>query len=185
MAEAITMVAPQSNLPGPLVWHGVRCAAVVPMARFVFRGSADVLRLAGDAVGMVFPSALCASTMGARGILWQGPDEYLVLVPKEEKPKLSSAIGEALVGVPHSLVDVSHRNVALLIEGDRVELLLATGIMLDLSLAKFPVGMTTRTLFGKADVTLWRQAPDRFHLEMWRSLAPYVVGLLGEGARGL
>jgi sarcosine oxidase subunit gamma len=185
MAEAITMVAPLSNLPGPFVLRGMRCAPVAPMARFVFRGGADALREAGDAVGMDFPSALCASTMGERVILWQGPDEFLFLVPNEEKQTLSAAIGEALAGVPHSLVDVSHRNVALLMEGDQVELLLAAGIMLDLSLTSFPVGMTTRTLFGKADVTLWRQAPDRFHLETWRSFAPYVVGLLEESARGL
>ena len=44
--------------------------------------------------------------------------------------------------------------------------------------AHFPVGMATRTLFEKAEIVLWRIAPDSFHLEVWRSFAPYVWDLL-------
>jgi sarcosine oxidase, subunit gamma len=38
--------------------------------------------------------------------------------------------------------------------------------------------MCTRTMYDKAEIVLWRRAPDRFHLEVWRSFARYVEGLL-------
>jgi sarcosine oxidase subunit gamma len=43
--------------------------------------------------------------------------------------------------------------------------------------------MCTRTLFEKSEMVLWRTAPDSFHIEVWRSFAPYVTGLLAEVAR--
>ena len=54
---------------------------------------------------------------------------------------------------------------------------------LDLDLRAFPVGMCTRTVLAKADIVLWRTGQDTFHLEVWRSFAAYVSGLLGEIAR--
>ena len=58
--------------------------------------------------------------------------------------------------------------------------MLNAGCPLDLDLAEFPVGMCTRTVFAKADIVLWRTRADAFHLEVWRSFAGYVAGLLAE-----
>jgi len=38
--------------------------------------------------------------------------------------------------------------------------------------------MCTRTVFAKAEIVLWRTQPEQFHLEVWRSFAPYVWELL-------
>jgi sarcosine oxidase subunit gamma len=57
------------------------------------------------------------------------------------------------------------------------------GCPLDLDTAAFPVDTAARTLFGKAEIVLWRTGDDTFHVEIWRSFAPYVVGLLTEFAR--
>jgi sarcosine oxidase subunit gamma len=43
--------------------------------------------------------------------------------------------------------------------------------------------MCTRTLFGKAEIVLWRTGATEFHLEVWRSFSDYVVGCLREAAR--
>jgi sarcosine oxidase subunit gamma len=51
---------------------------------------------------------------------------------------------------------------------------------LDLDLATFPIGMCTRTVLAKADIVLWRTRAAAFHLEVWRSFAGYVSGVLGE-----
>ena len=56
---------------------------------------------------------------------------------------------------------------------------------LDLDPAAFPVGMCTRTVLAKAEIVLWRRADDSFHLEVWRSFAAYVSGVLAEAARDL
>jgi sarcosine oxidase subunit gamma len=50
---------------------------------------------------------------------------------------------------------------------------------LDLGLSAFPIGMCTRTLFGKAEIVLWRTGEAQFHIEVWRSFAGYVWGVLG------
>ena len=91
----------------------------------------------------------------------------------------------ALEGLPHSLVDVSHRQVGLLVHGPQSVLLLESGCPLDLDLRAFPVGMCTRTMLAKAEVVLWRPAAEEFHLEVWRSFAPYVTQFLAEAARGI
>jgi sarcosine oxidase subunit gamma len=54
------------------------------------------------------------------------------------------------------------------------------GCPLDLHADAFPVGMCTRTVFGKSEIVLWRCAADCFHLEVARSFAAYVHALLGE-----
>jgi sarcosine oxidase subunit gamma len=45
--------------------------------------------------------------------------------------------------------------------------------------------MCTRTMLAKAEVVLWRPAAEEFHLEVWRSFAPYVTQFLAEAARGI
>ena len=57
--------------------------------------------------------------------------------------------------------------------------------MLDLRLSAFPMGMCARTLLGKADVVLWRKETQVFHLEVWRSFAPYVHEFLIQASLGL
>jgi sarcosine oxidase subunit gamma len=43
--------------------------------------------------------------------------------------------------------------------------------------------MCTRTVFGKAEIVLWRTAAETFRIEVWRSFAPYVLGCLEEAGR--
>ena len=40
--------------------------------------------------------------------------------------------------------------------------------------------MCTRTVFGKAEVMLWRTAADTFRIEVARSFAPYVWARLDD-----
>ncbi|MGQ3028233.1 MAG: sarcosine oxidase subunit gamma family protein, partial [Ferrovibrionaceae bacterium] len=47
-------------------------------------------------------------------------------------------------------------------------------------LEAFPVGVCTRTLFAKAEIVLWRTDAQRFRVEVWRSFAGYLWGLLDE-----
>lgn len=185
MAETITMATHHSNMPSSFRLGQTRFEPLPPMARFVFRGDEQARATVGQALGIKFPDTLRVETAGDLSILWQGPDEFLILADAAKKNSFTDMIESACHDIPHSLVDVSHRNVAFLLEGADVETLMATAIQLDLSLPHFPIGMTTRTLFSKADITLWRQRAQRFHVEVWRSFSPYVVGILKEGARGL
>jgi sarcosine oxidase, subunit gamma len=58
-------------------------------------------------------------------------------------------------------------------------------VMLDLDLAVFPVNACARTLFGKAEIVLWRCGDHQFRIEVWRSFAQYVADMLAEAAFGL
>ncbi len=132
--------------------------------------------VAGEALGFSLPVDACRAAVGAASAaLWLGPDETLLLLPDGSR---QAALAEALAGLPHSLVDVSHRQVALEVSGPDAEVRLAVGCPLDLHPSAFPVGMCTRTVFAKCEIVLWRKDADLFHIEVWRSFRAYVAGLL-------
>jgi sarcosine oxidase, subunit gamma len=153
-------------------------------ARFSFRGVAAAQQAAGAAFGVPLPATPCrAATAGGRAALWLGPDEQLLIAPVDEAEAVRTTISAALGSHPHSLVDISHRQLALELAGPRAGWLLNAGCPLDLDVAAFPVGMCTRTVFHKAEIVLWRTDGERFRLEVWRSFADYVVGMLHAVAR--
>lgn len=148
-----------------------------PMTRLILRGRDAALAAAQGPLGFSLPREACrsAGTAGTHA-LWLGPDEWLILSSIEDGRE--DALSAAMGALPHSLVDVSHRQTAIVVAGPRVEAHLATICALDLSLESFPVGMCTRTLMGKAEVVLWRMSQTAFHLEVWRSFSPYLWDLL-------
>jgi sarcosine oxidase subunit gamma len=160
--------------------------ALPPAARFCFRGRAAAIDAAGAAFGVALPREACrAAVAGDRAALWQGPDEWLLLAPVPAGEAIRRAFAESVAPLSHSLVDVSHRNCALEIAGPKAGDVLNTGCPLDLTPGAFGVGTCTRTLLGKAEIVLWRIAPDRFHLETWRSFGAYVWKYLEEARRGV
>ena len=152
-----------------------------PLARFVLQGGADARVAAGRAFGVELPEQPCrANVAGDRAALWLGPDEHLLLAPPAEAGAVERALTDALQGIPHSLVDVSWRQVAIAVSGGGAADLLNSGCPLDLDPGAFPPGACTRTLFAKADILLWRTGADEFRIETGRSFAPYVTELLRE-----
>ena len=119
---------------------------------------------------------LRALETGSRAALRLGPDEWLLLA--SEADPIAAEIAAAFADTPHCLVDVSHRQMALTLTGPDAAQTLNGAVPLDLALAAFPVGMCTRTIFEKTGITLWRRAAEVFHLEVGRSLLPYVRGML-------
>ena len=156
----------------------VKIAVMAPVSRYNLRVSAAGIMEAGAAYARALPVEACrANDAGDKAALWLGPDEWLLIGPD------GFEMGQ--IAAPHSLVDVSHRQMALEVSGTRVEDLLNTGVMLDLRLSSFPVGMCARTLLGKAEVVLWRREAQRFQVEVWRSFAPYVFDFLTQASKGL
>lgn len=151
--------------------------------RFAYRGPASVVT---EAFGVPGESAPCrAHSTRQRASLWLGPDERLLIAPDGEATGIAAAFAQLAVAQAHSLVDVSHRNVGMLITGLKVTQLLSAACPLDVDASALPVDMCTRTIFGKAEIILWRTAADTFHVEVWRSFVPYVTDLMREAARDL
>ena len=147
--------------------------------RWLFRGDPAAVDAIGSVLGLALPREACrAVSAGTTHALWLGPDEWLLF---SETPPLVPGPAEN----SHALVDIGHRQAGFRVAGQQAATALNAGCPLDLDLAVFPVGACTRTVFGKAEIVLWRVAPEMFHVEAARSFVPYVVALLREAARGV
>jgi sarcosine oxidase, subunit gamma len=156
-----------------------------PAARFILRGAEATRVACGIVFGAEPPSNLGPAGEGAgRAVLWLGPDEWLLIADGADSTALGETIESVLDGIAHSLVDVSHRQIGLIASGPAAARALNAGCPLDLHLKAFPIGMATRTIFDKAEIVLWRRAETTFHVEVWRSFAPYLLASLAEAARG-
>ena len=178
---------PRSPLEGLALAQGPRFALseAPPAARFILRGGQAVRVACGMAFGADLPSQLgAASEAGGRAALWLGPDEWLLIAERADAPNIGETLESVLEGTAHSLVDVSHRQIGLVASGPAAARVLNAGCPLDLSLNAFPAGFATRTLFDKVEIVLWRRAEAAFHVEVWRSFAPWLAVSLAEAARG-
>jgi sarcosine oxidase, subunit gamma len=113
-------------------------------------------------------------------VLRLGPDEWLLVTVPEQGAAVIEKCAR-FTAAPYSLVDVSHRNVALRISGEGAAALINMGCPLDLAPGAFPVGKCTRTVFERAEIILSRTGEADFHIELWRSFAPYLLSLLERG----
>jgi sarcosine oxidase subunit gamma len=155
-----------------------------PASRLILQCAAPARAAAATAWGVPFSEQSCRAQVKAeRATLWLGPDEHLLWQASREAPLPLEELEQALSGHPHSLVEISHRQTALEISGPHATTILAGACPLDLDLREFPVHMCTRTVLAKADIVLWRTAPEVFHLEVWRSFLPYAKALLSEIGR--
>ena len=156
-----------------------------PAHRFVFRGDETARAACSAAFGAELPARLGAAGEGKNcAALWLGPDEWLLIIEGGDAEMFPVRIGLAVESHPHSLVDVSSRQLGLIVSGAKAGRVLGAGCPLDLDLRACPVGLATRTLFDKAEIVLWRRGETAFQVEVWRSFAPYLAAALIEAARG-
>ena len=156
----------------------VEIAEVRPCVRFNLRGDAAVAARAGGVFGVGLPlEPHGVAEAGGRAALWLGPDEWLLLAPDVVD------LAAALADLPHSLVDVSDGYEALVLRGAGAARALSAGCPLDLHVSAFPPGMATRTVFGRAGITLWRRGVEEWRVEVGRSQIAYVRAYLAEAAR--
>lgn len=190
MAEQMTpaKLAPQRSALTGVALVDVRDVAQVEeaqlAARLVLRTTPQQIERLLQWSGLAAPSRINSAVItGGRAVMQLGPDEWWILADTEQPAAIAAAIAQSAGGIAHALVDITDRNAGLAISGPAVEACLATGCPLPLSLPAFPVGRATRTLFGRAEIVLWRVGPERFHVETGRSFAPYLAGLIGAAIR--
>ncbi|KDM67788.1 MULTISPECIES: sarcosine oxidase subunit gamma [Acidiphilium] len=161
-----------------------RCRPVTEGARFSLRVKQASVGAAGEALGLDLTGPINrAVSAGQRTALRLGPDEWLLLLAEVDAASVAVSLAQRLTDEFYSLADISHRQTGIALEGAAVIDLLNGGCPLDLDLAAFPVGMATRTIFFKVEIVLWRQDTARFHMEVWRSFAPYAWSLLANVGR--
>lgn len=161
-------------------------------ARFILQGPTESFAKAAVVLGIAIDHAACRATHGERpthgeraAMLWLGPDERLIIVWGAEPASLARQLEEALAAEPHSLVDVSERQLGFVLDAPFAEDLLNCGCPQDLLLEKFPIDHCSRTLYNKAEIVLWRRGTEEFHIEVWRSFADYLTLWMHEAAQDL
>jgi sarcosine oxidase, subunit alpha len=174
--------------PAGVETEAARVTALAPTTRLAIRAGTSAATGIGRALGVLLGTVPCRAVVTRdRAALWLGPDEWLVLAPDAETglaEKVAAAVTESPgIGTPASIVDVSHRATSIEVAGPRAAWCLNAFCALDLDPHAFPVGMCTRTLLGKAEIVLWRIGAETFHIEVARSLTPYVHACLDEARR--
>ncbi|WP_336069171.1 sarcosine oxidase subunit gamma [Nitratireductor rhodophyticola] len=160
--------------------EGITLVRAEPATRLSLRAPKTAVKSLSKTLGLDLPQRpKTSSAKDGRAALWLGPDEWLV-IDENEADLLGACAG---IRAFHSAVDVSHRNTAVLVSGSRAEAVLNAGCPQDLSPDAFPVGACSRTVFGKAEIILWRTEGDAFRVECWRSFSDYVFMLLEAAAR--
>ena len=158
----------------------VQLSVLAPTTRLSVRAGAAAATGIGLALGVLLPTVPCRSVIARdRAALWLGPDEWMILAP-ENVSDLMGVAAKAVGDHAASLIDVSHRSRTLEITGPKAAWCLNAFCALDLDIGAFPVGMCTRTVLGKAEIVLWRIAPEVFHMDVARSFVPYVWACLEE-----
>ncbi|MBU6266781.1 MAG: sarcosine oxidase gamma subunit [Sphingomonadales bacterium] len=168
MADVILAASP---LPAEAAgFDGVRIAAAPSMRRYSLRGR-DAAQLA-VLIGRPLPDRI-GRTLG--GIIQLGPDEFHALLPADDALPLCE-------GQAASVVDVSARAVGIVVEGPRAAETIMSGCPLDLD--GFEDGRGVRTIYETVEIVLRRESATRYHIDVWRSFAPWLWQSLTTAAAG-
>ena len=134
-------------------------------------GSADLERTTKRLIGLDLPRTPSAVLSGMHGLVWAGPDQWLLIA--RQRAGLSDLL--ASLSADAAVSDQSHARAALRVSGARAREVLAKGSMVDLHPSVFPVGATALTSFAQIGVQLWRteDGPDGaiFEILVARSMA--------------
>ena len=119
---------------------------------------------------------------GQHSVVWQGPDEWLVL----SQTSVDSLLPELLAGVDGAhaaVVDVSANRTTLQLEGAAARAVLEKGCPLDLHPREFGPGRAVTTTLARVPLVLWQVGPESYRLMPRSSLADYVARWLLDAAQ--
>lgn len=167
---------------GFLVGSAAAQVSLLPRrSRFVLRANAE-LKAFKKVLGFQLPDQI--GHRGEKGeiqALCVGPDEWIINA--EEGAYLAEKCAMIYEKNPHSLVDVSAREIRLKIEGTKALDLLATGCPRDCD--GIEIGKGCRSVFDGASVILWREGQNHFTMDVWNSFADHTLQLLEAACREL
>ncbi|ETA49637.1 sarcosine oxidase subunit gamma family protein [Ponticoccus alexandrii] len=179
------MNAPVSSFPsGALADTSAARISYAPViGRLSLRARGELAPF-GQALGIALPLSIGQrASEGETEIIRLGPDEWSIITPVTQRATIEAAFAAIYAEHPHSLVDVSGREVTFAIEGPRAAEILTLGCPRDI--ATILPGQGRRTVFDGVTVVLWRDTPDSFRMDVWQSFAPHVLALLHTGCREL
>ena len=159
-------------------------------AKIVLRGSPKVLAPALEKVtGLAIPDATRSTANETHRLLWQSPDEFLLLGPVDGEPELMAALGAELDDQHVQIVNVTDYHTTLVLSGPKARETLMTLSTLDLHPRGFTLDQVAGTTFGHALGWLVQTVDDEaaggplFEVLVRWSHADYLFCELTHGAR--
>ncbi|MCO5118833.1 MAG: hypothetical protein M9951_04265 [Burkholderiaceae bacterium] len=157
---------------------------LAPAGRLSLRARQTALAALSDAIGFELPRRIGRrSGDGDAEALNLGPDEWLISTHELVVPRLIASCARVYPKWPHSMTDISDREISLRIEGPMASELLALGCPRDID--RIETGQGRRTVIDGVAVVLWRDGDENFRLDVWRSFAPHLIALLENGCAEL
>ena len=164
MFEALARLDPVAAEPQTLA--GATMVLEIAAKRYSLRGAATDLQAF---VPLPLPGKIGAvSESPAELAVMLGPDELLLI----------GNVSAASAGQPVSITEITERQIGLVIDGARAADLLMSGCPLDL--ARMAAGRGTRTIYETVEITVLKLSETRFHVEVWRSFAPWLWAALAQ-----
>lgn len=96
-----------------------------------------------------------------------GPGRWLI---EDDEEGLEEALRQKIGSTQGAVTGLTHGRVAITVEGEKAEWVLASGIALDFSLANFPVGTTQVSHHHEIGLTIHRTGERSFDLYVFTSL---------------
>lgn len=124
--------------------------------------------------------AKCGGVTGTGdvSVLWLGPEEFLVVAPREAHESLGGdllrALREALGDDAGQVVDLSANRTTFELTGPRARAVLEKGCSLDLHPREFKAGTALSTEIGNIPVVLWKTGDETFRLFPRASFADFL-----------
>lgn len=116
--------------------------------------------------------------------LWQGPDEWLFVVPDDRQHLLIEDLEATLEGLHHAVTDVTGNRIVFRLSGLNAATVLASGCSLDFAASAFPRGTAAQTILARTPVTILRidDAPT-FDIHARRSYRAWLQDWLARATR--
>ena len=124
--------------------------------------------------------ATCGSGSGTgdTSVLWLGPEEFLVVAPRDAHESLGGgliqALREALGDGAGQVVDLSANRTTFELTGPRARAVLEKGCSLDLHPRVLKAGTALSTEVGNIPVVLWKTGEETFRLFPRASFADFL-----------
>lgn len=116
--------------------------------------SADLANAIHAHFGVAAPYGPKMAQAESATLIWSGPDQFLVLSPREGSPSMQE-LRQAFSGLA-SLSDQSHARALIRIAGPDARAMLAKLSSIDLHPEQFPVSSAAATSVDHTSVNLWR-----------------------------
>ena len=164
---------------------GVEIREIAARGCLNLRGDADdpfFRDAVSNATGVDLPTRPCSwHEAGETRACWLGPDEWLLIVPDGEQPRVERQLRESASG-RLSIVDVSGGFIHVNLAGEDAGKVLQKSSPYDFHPRNFPPGRCVQTVFAQAGALVAAKADGSYDLVFRRSYADYLSGWIADAA---